>query len=256
MFCVAIGDIGKRIRSIRENAGPRWSRPVDLARALDISPARLNNYEMGRNDPPYDIVVRCAAIFNRSVEEILGENPQNGLAKETRVYYNNDLRNDSNSVLDDRSLDTALQATDPRTVLVPVMIGGGPNVWSAKGALKETVKLSPFFASGRTLIKIQDESFGDRFSRGTILGFGPDEYPRPDVYLFCRGASNPDLCTIRFVDPEGDPRLLLAPKESGLPPEPLAEWIVWGYCNVEIRGSQSGLPDIDYRPLGIGPRRR
>jgi hypothetical protein len=115
------------------------------------------------------------------------------------------------------------------------------------------LNLTPFFVNGRTLIKIQDESLGTRFKPNTVLAFTPDDYARIGVYLHCARKSDPDTQTIRYIDPDGEPTALVG---IGVKPERLADWNVLGFATVEIRGARSGVPEIDYRPAGIGPKTR
>ena len=254
MFAVVIGDIGKRIRQARMEMKPVPPTAAHLARELAVTPARLNNWEMGRSDPPYEIIRRVAEFFNKSIDEFYGDSGPKGVDKQTGVYYSKDREIDSE--LDERLLNAAIEATDPRTIRCATIVGEGANIWSAKGARREMLNLTPFFVTGRTLIKIQDESLGTRIKSNTVLAFTPDDYARIGIYLLCANKSNPDLQTIRYIDPDGDPTSLVAVPASGIKPERLTEWDVIGFATVEIRGARSGVPEIDYRPAGIGPKTR
>jgi transcriptional regulator with XRE-family HTH domain len=69
---MAVGDVGTRVRMAREQY-PGRMRIIDLARALGIDHGRLSNWERGKHDPPYDMVLKIAEALGVSVDWLLGE---------------------------------------------------------------------------------------------------------------------------------------------------------------------------------------
>ncbi len=72
MYCVAQGDIGRRVKEALDDLPTKY-RPADFARDLDISPQRLNNWLMGENDPPAEMLPKLARRLNKSIQFLLGE---------------------------------------------------------------------------------------------------------------------------------------------------------------------------------------
>lgn len=62
-------DIGKKIRSLRESAGLSQK---DFAQKLDISPARLSNWELGINRPDADMIKTICEKTGVSANDLLG----------------------------------------------------------------------------------------------------------------------------------------------------------------------------------------
>lgn len=79
MFCVAKGDVGRRISVF---VGPECQyRAADLARKVGITPQKLNNYLSGKHDPPLDLLVSMATELGRTTDELLGlQSSGSGLA--------------------------------------------------------------------------------------------------------------------------------------------------------------------------------
>lgn len=73
MFCVAAGDIGRRVREARKAYGDGNMRIADLARRLDLDHGRVSNWERGQHDPPYDMILRIADALDVSVDWLMGE---------------------------------------------------------------------------------------------------------------------------------------------------------------------------------------
>lgn len=71
MLCVAIGDIGRRIRESRETFREVGMKQTELARRLGISQQRLAGWEAGKHDPPSDVIVKAAATLEVSVQYLL-----------------------------------------------------------------------------------------------------------------------------------------------------------------------------------------
>lgn len=62
-------DIGKKIRSLRESTGLSQK---DFAQKLDISPARLSNWELGINRPDADMIKTICEKTGVSANDLLG----------------------------------------------------------------------------------------------------------------------------------------------------------------------------------------
>lgn len=71
---MAVGDIGRRVKQARESLpGLVRMRAVDLAKALQVLPQRLNGWEKGKHDPPTEMLERIASTLQVSIEWLLGE---------------------------------------------------------------------------------------------------------------------------------------------------------------------------------------
>lgn len=65
----------KNLKEIRENKG---LTQVEVAKALGISKQAYNNYEHGRREADYEMLLKLAEFFNTTVENLLtGENAAN-----------------------------------------------------------------------------------------------------------------------------------------------------------------------------------
>lgn len=64
----------KRIRDLRED---RDLTQKEMAKALNCSQQVYSNYELGQRDIPTDILIKLSALYNVSVDYILGisDNP-------------------------------------------------------------------------------------------------------------------------------------------------------------------------------------
>lgn len=45
---------------------------TDIAKMFDVGQKTVSNWESGRNEPPYDILVKYARYFNVTTDYILG----------------------------------------------------------------------------------------------------------------------------------------------------------------------------------------
>ncbi|WP_444425740.1 helix-turn-helix domain-containing protein [Ruminococcus sp.] len=54
---------------------------TELAKILNTTQRTISNWESGRNEPPYDFLIKYAKYFNVSTDYILG------LTKEDRPYW-------------------------------------------------------------------------------------------------------------------------------------------------------------------------
>ena len=59
----------KRIRDLREDSDYTQK---DMAKKLSCSQQVYSNYELGQRDIPTDILIKLSAIYNVSVDYILG----------------------------------------------------------------------------------------------------------------------------------------------------------------------------------------
>ncbi len=62
-------DIGRKIRSLREKHG---LKQINLANALQVSPQAVSKWERGANYPDIPILLRIAALFDVSIDYLLG----------------------------------------------------------------------------------------------------------------------------------------------------------------------------------------
>ena len=232
-------------------------RPVPsqsrFAQILKVSQGRLSNWERGEHDPPSEVIVDAAKVTGLPVEYFYGELADPLANRKTSVY--NNANQDDDSGPDSFALSAAIAIADSRTISRVAMVGDGGKRWNAKGARKELVSIFAFVGQDRPLIKLADGALGDEFLPGTVIVFEPDDYPHPRAFLLLTRKDAPDIFTIRYIDPDGDPTLLRA-IEPGIPPESLTNWRVEGYAWGEVRGQKTGAPELDIRPLGIGPKRR
>jgi transcriptional regulator with XRE-family HTH domain len=232
-------------------------RPVPsqshFAQLLKVSQGRLSNWERGSHDPPSEVIVDASKLTGLPVAYFYGEQSDPLAFKQTGVYNNRNLEDDSGP--DPTVLQTAIAIADSRTISRTAIVGEGGKIWNAKGARKELVSIFAFVGPDRPLIKLADGALGEEFLPGTVIVFEPDDYPHTRAFLLLTRKDAPDLSTIRYIDPDGDPTLLRA-IEPGIPPESLSDWRVEGYAWGEVRGQKTGAPELDIRPLGIGPKKR
>jgi len=171
-------------------------------------------------------------------------------AKEkTNVYYNG---GDENSGPGADVVGAIEDIADPRIVRLKVLEGDGSRIWSAKDAQRSELRTYSYVvAGGRILIRVVDDSLGASFNQ-KWLAFEPDSYPHVGPFLLCQSRSDEHLRTIRFIS-AANPGVLSSvdPKE---PPVKLEDWKVLGFATVELIPHPAGLPDVNIRPAGIGPR--
>lgn len=58
-----------RIRALREDADMNQTQ---IAKMFNVGQKTVSNWESGRNEPPYDILIKYALYFNVSTDYILG----------------------------------------------------------------------------------------------------------------------------------------------------------------------------------------
>ena len=68
--------IGKRLNSERIKRGIRQG---ELAKILGVTSQLISNYEKGRNQIPYHMIVRISFVFNCKCEELIDLSELNGL---------------------------------------------------------------------------------------------------------------------------------------------------------------------------------
>lgn len=59
----------ERIRSLREDSD---MTQTDIAKMFNVGQKTVSNWESGRNEPPYDILIKYASFFNVTTDYILG----------------------------------------------------------------------------------------------------------------------------------------------------------------------------------------
>ncbi len=57
------------LKSLRED---RDMTQTELAKIFNLTQRQISNYEVGRNEPAYDILIKYAKYFNVSIDYILG----------------------------------------------------------------------------------------------------------------------------------------------------------------------------------------
>lgn len=64
-----------RIRALREDADLNQTQ---IAKMFNVGQKTVSNWESGRNEPPYDILIKYSLYFNVSIDYILGvtDNPE------------------------------------------------------------------------------------------------------------------------------------------------------------------------------------
>lgn len=80
MYCVS-GEVGKRLKIALEARFPL--RAIDLARALNVKPQRLNGWLVGNHDPSFEFVIKAAEFLRISRDWLLGEMVPMNLSNES-----------------------------------------------------------------------------------------------------------------------------------------------------------------------------
>lgn len=65
---------------------------TDLAKIFSTTQRTISNWETGRNEPPYEMLIKYARFFNVSTDYILGltrEETQKEIAKHVNINYGN-----------------------------------------------------------------------------------------------------------------------------------------------------------------------
>lgn len=64
-----------RIRALREDADMNQTQ---IAKMFNVGQKTVSNWESGRNEPPYEILIKYSLYFNVSIDYILGvtDNPE------------------------------------------------------------------------------------------------------------------------------------------------------------------------------------
>lgn len=66
---------------------------TDLAKIFCTTQRTISNWETGRNEPPYEMLIKYAQFFNVTTDYILGltreENTQEKIAKHVNINYGN-----------------------------------------------------------------------------------------------------------------------------------------------------------------------
>ena len=85
---MAQGDIGRRVRIARETMAPGKLRIADLARALDVSHARVSGWERGKHDPPNALIPEIAKALGVSAKYLVtGAKPERLMVGEPLYPY-------------------------------------------------------------------------------------------------------------------------------------------------------------------------
>ena len=58
-----------RIRALREDADLNQTQ---IAKMFNVGQKTVSNWESGRNEPPYDILIKYSLYFDVSIDYILG----------------------------------------------------------------------------------------------------------------------------------------------------------------------------------------
>ena len=63
---------------------------TDLARIFSTTQRTISNWETGRNEPPYDMLIKYAKFFNVTTDYILGlTREEKEIAKHVNINYGN-----------------------------------------------------------------------------------------------------------------------------------------------------------------------
>ncbi|MBQ8766254.1 MAG: helix-turn-helix transcriptional regulator [Clostridia bacterium] len=65
----------ERLRNLREDLD---MTQTDVAKLFNVGQKTVSNWESGRNEPPYDILIKYASFFNVTTDYLLGisDDPQ------------------------------------------------------------------------------------------------------------------------------------------------------------------------------------
>lgn len=75
------------IQELRKNKNLTQS---DLAKIFSTTQRTISNWETGRNEPPYEMLIKYAKFFNVSTDYILGlTREEKGIAKHVNINYGN-----------------------------------------------------------------------------------------------------------------------------------------------------------------------
>lgn len=257
--------VGQKIIKLADALG--W-KEAETARRLGVSRQTVNSYN-GHvrivNPRPFivDRMIEATLEIHPADESAIrswlhdGKNTEPPLAPSapesniyTNVYHNDDQVNDSG--LDHDLLFAAKAYANPRTIPVSVLVGQGSSIWSAKGAKKESMRVYSFIVDvDRVFVLTEGDTLGTR-NRQVVFGFKKDEFPHGGRLLLCHSKTNPDLHTVRYIDPLGAYDVLLSPSPEHAP-ENLSDWEIVGFADVALRRSPTGEPEADIRPSGIAP---
>ena len=67
-----VRELGARIAQLRSEKG--WTQ-LDLARRLEVSRERLSKWELGRHEPPLEMVVALCDALDVSIDELMTSSP-------------------------------------------------------------------------------------------------------------------------------------------------------------------------------------
>lgn len=62
-------DLGNKLKDLRLN---KSLTQVQVASRIGISKSRVSSYEMNTNEPSLDILIKLAALYNVSIDSLLG----------------------------------------------------------------------------------------------------------------------------------------------------------------------------------------
>lgn len=249
----ARGDLLRQRRIEHEARLGRRITQRDVARFLGINEYTYRSYENGYAQLPERHARTLASEWGVPLESFYRVFDEPKVDKRLGSLPMS-VKESDDSGPDPRAVEAAGMVSDQRTIRVAILVGDGALVWSAKGAQRDQLMTFAYLGESREVVKLAESSLatlGNRFRPGTILVFERDEYPRTDVFLLAESREDPDLRSIRWIEPDHADQLV----GEGVDPVPLSGWRVRGFAYAEIRGS-SGAQEIDIRPAGIGPRRR
>ena len=87
MFVHKYNDILKELREESELT------QTELGKIFNLTPRQISTYEIGRNEPPYNVLIQYAMYFNVSTDYILGltKNPEHKWTAKNNIniYGNN-----------------------------------------------------------------------------------------------------------------------------------------------------------------------
>ena len=108
-------EIGKRIKFFREKLGLSQKEVADR---LNISNAKLSNWEKGTNRPPADFIANICTVLDVTADELLGLNskgnqPKYNLSFQEKEHLNNYRRlNDERKKRIDKIINMELEEQD------------------------------------------------------------------------------------------------------------------------------------------------
>lgn len=229
MFCVAAGDVGKRVREARKAYGDGTMRTADLAKSIGVDQRRLGNWERGQHDPPHEMVQKIADALSLNPEWLYGETVP--MKDPTRKEHKPILRGGVRWVPIYGAISAGPPSSNQGDILEWYEMrdwGGDFDRW---GRVVEGFSMEPYLEAGDWAI------FENR-----------QWEPGHVVHAYHDGSDT--IKQVRKV--EGRPTLY--PCNSEYDPIDAASWHVKGVCVAYVRREPDGSTTLREYPQGMRPK--